>query len=222
MQASAVNVSFTAGRERPDRDLDELVDGERGSWVERPVRAGGVRAAEGPRHAGAGAGGPDLGQRLALDEEVTGAVQQADHRVAAAWRSSISVRCSRTAGSRCSARARSRCSSSRRASSLRSEGPALARGSAPGERCLRPRSRAPRSRGDARDHLRQLDRLGDVVDEHDEHRDVDEHQRHRHRDRDVRHEFPVAAGADRDEREDRVDERRDEAAERHLGDRGRG
>ena len=70
----------------------------------------------------------------------------------------------------------------------------------------------------ARDDLRQLDRLGDVIDEQDQHRDIQDHERHRHRDRQVGNEFPVSTRTDADEREDRVDERRDEAPERELRD----
>jgi hypothetical protein len=69
---------------------------------------------------------------------------------------------------------------------------------------------------DARDHLRQLDRHRDVVDEEDEHADVDEDEREQHGDGDVRDEVAVRARPDARERQDGVHERRHERAERDL------
>jgi len=71
--------------------------------------------------------------------------------------------------------------------------------------------------GDAGDHLGQLDRAGDVVDEVDEDGQVGHHQRERDGDADVGHEVAVWPGADRDQHQDRIDERRDEGAKRQLG-----
>ena len=69
---------------------------------------------------------------------------------------------------------------------------------------------------DAGDHVRQLDRGRDVVDEVDEHAEIDDDQDERDRDRQMRHEVAVGAGPDRGESQHRVDERGDERAERQL------
>jgi hypothetical protein len=45
---------------------------------------------------------------------------------------------------------------------------------------------------DTGDHVRQLDRDGDVVDEVDQHSDVDQRQREHHGDRHVRHSVRTA------------------------------
>ena len=69
--------------------------------------------------------------------------------------------------------------------------------------------------GDAGDHLGQLDRLGDVVDEVDQHAEVDQQQRLGDRRGEVRDEV-CAQAVDGDQAEHRVDERPDEDAQRHL------
>ncbi len=63
-------------RQRADRDLNELIDGKGEILRERSVRARGVCAAERSRDAWRRVGGPDVRQRLALDDEVAGSVQQ--------------------------------------------------------------------------------------------------------------------------------------------------
>ena len=50
MQVSAVNVSLTAGRQRPDGDLDELVDGEHRVLGEGAVGPGHVGLGQGRSH----------------------------------------------------------------------------------------------------------------------------------------------------------------------------
>ena len=72
-----------------------------------------------------------------------------------------------------------------------------------------------RSSGDSRDHLGQLNRLRDVVDEVDQHREVDHQQRLGHRRREVRHEGR-AGTVDGHQSEHRVHEGADEDAQRDL------
>ena len=69
--------------------------------------------------------------------------------------------------------------------------------------------------GDPGDHLGELDRLRDVVDEVDQDREVDHQQGLGHRGGEVRDEV-LAGAVDGDERQDRVHERPDEDAERDL------
>src|SRR5437879_2533179 len=71
--------------------------------------------------------------------------------------------------------------------------------------------------GDAGDHLRKLNRLGDMVDEKDQDTKIDEHQGQSHCDREVRYEVAAATVRHRSEGENGVDERGYERAERDLG-----
>ena len=77
------------------------------------------------------------------------------------------------------------------------------------------RSRA-RGRRDSRDHTRKLDRLGDVVDEINEHNQIDERQTECDGDRQVRHEVSVRTVRHRTERQHGEEEARDKRAERDL------
>ena len=154
-------------RERADGDLHELIDREREILRERPVRARGVRAAERSRDAGRGGGGPDVAPGAGPRRRSGRGGAAGGSRRGCARRSRSACPCARTAGSRCPARGRRRCP--RRVA--RSSPTATVRPSARrlgGRRAVgldRPREVA----GDARDDLRQLDRLGDVIDEQDEH-----------------------------------------------------
>ena len=69
------------GRERPDGDLDQLVDGENGVLHERPVRSGDVGLGQRPGHLGRRAPRPDHGQRPPGGQEVARPVLESDHRV---------------------------------------------------------------------------------------------------------------------------------------------
>ena len=69
--------------------------------------------------------------------------------------------------------------------------------------------------GDPGDHLRQLNGLGDVMDEVDEDAEVDQHEGLGHRGGQVRDES-LADTADGAEREHGEDEGADEHAQRHL------
>ena len=70
--------------------------------------------------------------------------------------------------------------------------------------------------GDAADHLGDLDRLGHVVDEVDQHPEIDQEQAERDRHRDVGHELGGRGARDRPEGEDAEHEGGDEDAEGHL------
>src|SRR5450755_168464 len=69
-----------SGRQRSDRDLDELIDREREVLRQGPERAGHMGAAELVGDGGRRVGRPHRGHRVAGDEEVAGPVQQPDDR----------------------------------------------------------------------------------------------------------------------------------------------
>ncbi len=69
------------GRERPDGDLDELVDGEDRILHQRAVRTGDMGLGQRLAHFGRRPARPHHGQRPAGRQEVPRPVLQADHRV---------------------------------------------------------------------------------------------------------------------------------------------
>ena len=69
-------------RQRPDRDLDQLVDRERQILDQRPVGARDMRAAQRARDRPRRVRRPHGRDRMAGDDEVPGPVQQPDHRAA--------------------------------------------------------------------------------------------------------------------------------------------
>lgn len=74
---------------------------------------------------------------------------------------------------------------------------------------------------DAGDDLRQLNRSRDMVNEIDQYAEIQKSQGETHGDRHMRHEVRMTV-AHRAQRQDRVEEGRDERPERELDPRGRG
>jgi hypothetical protein len=168
-------------RQRPDGDLDELVDAEGDVLGEGPVRPGDVGAPERVADPAGRLRRPHRGEGVALDEEMPGPVLQRDDRARAGGElhevpvlDVLQV----AAGGR----------PHQPAALLDAEDEFGQRGAgllAAGQaqqavRAALHLGRLGQVPGDARDHLRQLDRGGRVMDEVDQHGQVGDDQRQRH------------------------------------------
>ena len=179
---------------------------------------GHVRLGEGQGNLAGGSSGPDGGQRPTGDDEVSGPVVEANDRVGA--RGDVDqlgvadeLQVAAGVGGHDTPRSSMSFKSSGTDRPATSRVAAIVIGIVGGELGV---DGVHEVAGDAGDHLGQLDRLGDVMDEVDEHGEVDEQQGLGDGDRQVRHEIAVGIAGDRDEGQHRVDERAHEDAQRHL------
>ena len=205
-------------RQRADRDLDELVD--------RRTRGPGRASGAAPVTCACSSARLTVGAASAGHTRASGRPSTtkwpgrwSSWMTASARRAMSTSRrvARRTGGSRSSGRGTSRRTRrSARASSAADGPPSRTPLRLAGRRSTSASIASDRSRAMLGDDLGQLDRLRDVVDEVDQDAEVDEHEDERDGDRQVRDEVARRAVRDRAEREHRVDERRDEGAERDL------
>ena len=195
MQVSAVKVSLTAGESARMAISTSWSMAKTGSCMS--VRWGPVTCAlaSARRHLAGRAPRPDRRERPAGDDEVTGPVVEADDGICAVGDlDELGVADELQVPARVGGHRAALSSMQRSSSAQICRCPRLRR--APG---LRARRRelgvdgASQVAGDAGDDLGQLDRLGDVVDEVDEHGEVDEQQRFGDGDRQVGDEVAVRA-----------------------------